>query len=366
MKGVYQKRGFFYFQPPTPKGGVRPRAIALKTQDEVEAIEAATRHLHDGMLRFEETRGTMGDLLPRYYAARSEDRETTKRARKVILEGFKNRMGNPRVADISREMILRWRALVLEKGGSEASVRGVTPTSVVSYLITIRAFLNWCVAERLIRENPAKRLGKAARQTRRQEFLTIQQRDRLLARKGREEVMLVLYLGFYAGLRVGEMQVANPDWFHIAPDWSYGSVTVCPTMIRREAEKEGGEPRDELWQPKTARGVRTIPLHPELLRFLREYGLRGPYLLAPDKVLFPAVGKQSRRFDVRKGLANHAKACAVKKVGYHMLRHSFATHLAMGGASVQVIAGFMGNSPKVTEESYAGFAPDLRNLLPGL
>ena len=42
MKGLYLKRGWYYWQPPPPKGkGKRPRAIALKTQDIVEATTKA-------------------------------------------------------------------------------------------------------------------------------------------------------------------------------------------------------------------------------------------------------------------------------------------------------------------------------------
>lgn len=43
IQGLYRKKGktWFYFQPPTPKGGTRPKAVALKTQDLVTAIERA-------------------------------------------------------------------------------------------------------------------------------------------------------------------------------------------------------------------------------------------------------------------------------------------------------------------------------------
>jgi len=37
-KGLYEKRGWFYYQPPTGEDGVRPKAIALGTTDFLEAI----------------------------------------------------------------------------------------------------------------------------------------------------------------------------------------------------------------------------------------------------------------------------------------------------------------------------------------
>lgn len=33
IKGLYEKRGWFYYQPPTGDDGVRPKAIALGTTD---------------------------------------------------------------------------------------------------------------------------------------------------------------------------------------------------------------------------------------------------------------------------------------------------------------------------------------------
>lgn len=362
VKGLYQKRGWWYYQAPKPKDAERPKAVALQTQDEVTAINSVTDMQWNGMILEAELKDTLEVVLPRYYAAKAEDRKSSRRGRKVILDGFMNRMGNPRVTDISREMILEWRVLLATSGGTATSVKRCSQTSMTSYLIVLKAFLNWCVRERILRKSPAVDLGKQAtvRKTRRQEFHTLEERERLLVKSGKDYVDLIVRLGFFAGLRIGEMLVINPDWIYISADGLHGSLRVQATPI------ELTDGSKVLWEPKTARGVRTIPIHPRLLEFLKDYGMRRPYLLAPDKTLFPPDEKQSLRFDAKKALANHAKAQGVKKTGYHMLRHSFGTHLAMGGAPMAEIAGLLGNTVKVCEDAYAGYSPRTKNLLPGI
>ena len=336
--------------------------MALKTMDEVAAINAVTDLKWNRMVLASETKDTLAEILPRYYAAKSEDRKSSRRGRKVILDAFQDRMKNPRVADITREMILGWREMLATSGGSEKSRGPVGQTTMTSYLIVLRAFLNWCVKEGLIRKNPALDMGKQStvRRTRRQAFLSIEEREKLLVKPCRDYVGLILHLGFFAGMRIGEMLALKPEWIYISEDGTHGSLRIQPTAIQFTDGSAG------VWEPKTARGVRTIPLHPRLIAFLKNYGMRGPYLLASDKPLFPLDDKQSLRFDPKKALGNHAVACGVVAVNYHMLRHSFATHLAMGGAAMVEIAGLLGNTVKVAEESYAGYAPRTNNLLPGV
>lgn len=364
MKGLYSKRGWWYYQAPKPKEGLRPKAVALQTRDEAAAINAVVDLQWNGMIHAAETKDTLGEVLPRYYAAKGEDRKSTRRQRKVILDAFKDRMGNPRVTDITRQMILDWRTLLASTGGSADATnpRPVSQTTLTSYTVVLRAFLNWCVTEKILRKNPAGGMMKQAmvRSTRRQKFLTIDQRELLLKVKGDDAVMFILYFGFFAGLRIGEMLAMTADWLYIAEDWSHGSMRVQPTMIK----VEGGTVA--LWEPKTHRGVRTIPLHPRLLLFLKSYKLRQPYMLAPKCEFFPNETKQSLRFDPRKAMASHAKKCGVSGIGYHVLRHSFGTHLAMGGAPMVEIAGLLGNTVKVAEDSYAGYSPRTNNLLPGV
>lgn len=362
MKGLYAKRGWWYYQAPTPKDAPRPKPVALKTQDEITAINAVTNMQWNGMILAAETKDILAKVLPRYYAAKASHTKKTRHGREQILDAFMNRIGNPRVTDITKKTIIEWREKLATTGGTAKSTRPVSTTTMTSYLIVVRAFFTWCVEERIIRLNPTLKMGKEStvRETRRQEFHTIEERDKILARPAKDYVGLINHLGFFAGLRDGEMLVINPDWIYIAPDKTHGSIKVQPTMI------ELTDGSKILWEPKTKRGTRTIPMHERLIKFLDNYGMRKPYLLKPDQPLFPPDNKKSLRFDPKNSLKNHAKLCDVPKTGYHKLRHSFGTHLAMGGKTMAGIAGLLGITVKVAEDSYAGYSPGIKDQLPGV
>ncbi len=362
MKGLYEKRGWWYYQAPTPKDAPRPKPVALKTQDEITAINTVTDMQWNGMILAAESKDTLAEILPRYYAAKAGHKKKTRQGRKQTLDAFMNLMGNPRVTDITKEKIIAWRVLLAAKGGTEKSTHGLATTSMTSNLIVVRAFFTWCVEERIIRVNPTLKMGKEStvRETRRQEFHTLEQRERILARPARDYVALINHLGFFAGLRIGEMLVLKPELIYIAEDRSHGSIRIEPTMI----ELTDGSKIE--WKPKTKRGVRTIPMHKRLIDFLDDYGMRKPYLLAPDKPQFPPDDKTSLRFDPKASVKKHGKLCGVPKVGYHSMRHSLGTHLAMGGAKMAHIAGILGITVKVAEDSYAGYSPVINDPLPGV
>ena len=98
-------------------------------------------------------------------------------------------------------------------------------------------------------------------------------------------------------------------------------------------------------------------MHPRLLAYLKDYGMRRPYFIAPDRPLWPEEEKQSFRFDTKRALATHGRACGIPKLSFHILRRSFATHLSMAGMSINEIAALLGDTVRVTEEHYVGFSP---------
>jgi integrase len=361
MKGLYQKgnHGWWYYQAPTIKGQPRPKAIALGTQDELDAIKRVVESEYKGQTIQAETRDTLAEVLPKYYADKGESEKASRRTRRLVLDAFKDVLGNPRVKDINRAMLLDWRARLKRSGGTLTSTKGVGDITRASYLIIVRAFFKWCVKQKIIRDDPSQGFAKEARlvTTRRQDFLSIPQREALLAEPCHDYLGLILHLGFFAGLRYGEMLACHPGWFYIAPDRSYGTLKVRPVDVVYDDGSKG------TWTPKSERGIRDIPLHPRLMAFLSGYQLRQPWLLKPENPTFPGDDKSSLRFDPKKALANHAKKCGIDHIGYHMLRHSFATHLAMAGMKMASIAGLLGNEVGVTERNYAGFSKQNNHLL---
>jgi len=89
-------------------------------------------------------------------------------------------------------------------------------------------------------------------------------------------------------------------------------------------------------------------------------------VIAPEKPRWPDDSKKSKRYDPKKSLHSIGVKAGVKVLNFHILRHSFATHLAMRGVALAQIAGLLGDGIKVTEDHYAGFSPGSGNPLAGI
>lgn len=370
VKGLYQKRGWYYYQPPTQSSGqARPCAMALKTKNLVEAIQAIQEIRTELALERAVIHNTVAEVLPQYLNSKRKDAASTKRARISILNRFIEDTGNPKLNELNHDLIENWRESLAGNDGHKrhriapqktgeavgaggGARRGLSGASVRSYTITLRAFMNWMREEGMINHDPAAKLKRhlIAVRTRRQDFITVPQREALLAADAPDYLRLVLHLGFFAGLRDGEMLAMTRRWVWVADDASRGSLTVQETPMTMR----NGHPW--VWRPKT-REIRTIPLHPRLLEFLKHYGLPEPFVLAPHKPEWPDERLNCKRFECRKVLQSVAEAAGVPHLTFHMMRHSFATHLAMNGTPLAVIAGLLGDSLSVTEDHYAGYCP---------
>ena len=377
MKGLYLKDGWYYFQPPTPKGMLgkvkRPRAVALRTQDYLAAVTSALEIRDKTDVDHAKLRGTMSVVLPLYYEEKGLDRKTTRRGRLTVLEGMKEILGNPRVGDLNPELMTKWWDHLGKKGATPDGRGPCSPASKKSYLIVVKAFINWLKKRGYLKGDPLERLRRQSQVggTRVHEFLSEDERDRLFvaqaampvlagSRAGRKARMeLILILGFYQGLRDQEMLAIHPGWLWMNDDCSAGTITVQDTDFLFTDGTKG------TWCPK-AKWKREIPMHPRLLEHFKEHGICSPWLIAPEKERWPTDEMTSKRFSAITTMRNLAKAAKVKKLNFHIMRHSFATHLSMRGVPIAVIAGLIGDRVSVTEDHYAGFSPTKVNPLVGL
>lgn len=214
----------------------------------------------------------------------------------------------------------------------------MSEASIGSYLRRLSGFLSWLVAEKHLREHPMKgiRLGRV-KKTRREKFCTVEQRETLLEEPPNAEIDLILHLGFFAGLRFGEMLAMQPCWLSPRP----GGMVLT---VQETAD----------WKPKD-KEARSIPVHPRLEEALARCGTGNGYVLAPYKGEWK--DPPAYRYNPKKGLKAHVTKCGLAWVTYHTLRHSFATHLAMKGAAMVEIAEVLGDSLRVVEDTYVGYAP---------
>ncbi|OIO04655.1 MAG: hypothetical protein AUJ52_14825 [Elusimicrobia bacterium CG1_02_63_36] len=140
----------------------------------------------------------------------------------------------------------------------------------------------------------------------------------------------VIHLGFYAGLRRGEMLALQ--WRDV--DFGSRQLRITP--------KEG-------WTPKDYE-AREIELHPALEEVLRELKNGAA---ETDRVLLPSLAPGH----LSKAFTRFLEKSGVAKGGLHALRHSFASHLAMAGVDLFRIGRMLGHSSPKTTQIYAHLMP---------
>jgi len=149
------------------------------------------------------------------------------------------------------------------------------------------------------------------------------------------QTMIVLALR--TGMRQGEIR--GLQWPSV--DWQNRSITVRHSWY---------EYKNVLVSPKSNR-ERYIPLTDDIYELLyRNRNQSGFVFLSP-------YGKP---FTCHRFIDDLAKVCrkaGLRKIGWHVLRHTFATHLAMRGVPLATVKELLGHSTITTTMRYAHVAP---------
>jgi hypothetical protein len=145
-----------------------------------------------------------------------------------------------------------------------------------------------------------------------------------------------IVVGAETGLRMGE--IIGLEW----DDVDFRNRTL--TVMRWEWQGHVGP-------PKGGRS-RTIPLTERLIESLKgERHLRGPLVFCLDG------GDHWGRHNMWKGLARASRRAKLRPIGWHMLRHTFCSHLAMRGAVPKAIQELAGHTTMGVTMRYMHMAP---------
>lgn len=333
-KGTVQT---YKYQPPSadlPKGVPRPRAINLRTRDLEEAIRKLAK-IRWERLQTDRT-GHIGDLLRLAAADKLRDATwapTTHRNAIYTIAEFARATGDPAAESLAADHVRAWHT---------QTAAATSASSAQHHLRTIRSLLGRLVTMGYLIENPAAALGiPKPRASRRERFCTRAERDRLVDSADDPALRFVLFAGFHAGLRYGEIAAARPDWFHVDDATGTGWITI------QNDRTQGQE-----WDTKTD-AARTVPLSREFVAFLADYGRPAPYMLRPDI----ERGAWRYRYDARVPFKKHAAAQGLGWVSFHTMRHTFGSLLTIAGVPEIKIIRWMGITRQTFERHYAGLNP---------
>ena len=106
-------------------------------------------------------------------------------------------------------------------------------------------------------------------------------------------------------------------------------------------------------EPKSGKG-RDIPLGDEAIAALKaERHLRGPL------VFCDAAGRMWKKNEVKHPLWRACRKAGLRQIGWHVLRHTFASHLVMRGAAMKVVQELLGHATIEMTMRYAHLSPDV-------
>lgn len=227
------------------------------------------------------------------------------------------------------------------------SRRGMEGSSVARHLATIKVFFRWLQAEGKVSANPAELLDQPTRWKRLPGVLSPKQmrslveaprpdpRDpegKLVPLWLRDRAMLELMYG--CGLRASE--VATLEVKDILP-------TLAVARVTGKGDKQRMTP---MGQPA---------LH-AVERYLEECRPRladaADLAKSKGRLLLSRTGRPLERVAVWQLVKKNAALAGLSDVHPHMLRHSFATHLLMGGADLRVVQELLGHADIGTTQIY--------------
>jgi integrase len=215
------------------------------------------------------------------------------------------------------------------------TARSLAPKTVNNCLVVLRRMLVVARKRGLIEYVPDFEWLKAPQPD--FDFLDFDEADRLVkASEGQLRTMLMVALK--TGMRHGELLALR--WQDV--DLVAGRITVRQNVVRGViGTPKSGKPRE-------------IALGNDVRDALKAHRhLRGPL------VFCNIDGKMLTDSELKNPLTHACKRAGLRPVSWHVLRHTFASHLAMRGATLKVIQDLLGHSTIIMTMRYAHLAPEV-------
>lgn len=209
---------------------------------------------------------------------------------------------------------------------------GLSPKTVNEAILLWQLMLNKAYEWKVLRTQPLK-IKKLKYRAPEMEFYGFEEYERLVAGAAASQPFdhVAILLAGDAGLRCGE--ILGLEWSQI--DFTKNRLRISQAVWR-----------GNLGSPKHDK-VREVPMTPRLAAALKS-------VRSPSKRVF----KEGTRHEDIQYAVERAERKAGMPVTYrvHKLRHTFASHLVMRGASIRVVQELMGHSSVTTTQRYSHLA----------
>lgn len=236
--------------------------------------------------------------------------------------------GKKRLDEIGARDVEAYKAMKLKEG--------LSPKTVNNQLAVLGRMLRIARRWELVEKVPEITLLRV--QPQEFDFLDFEEDERLIEGADPEWRPMVT-LALRTGLRQGELRALR---------WEDVDLKAGRLVVRRAAWK------DRIGTPKSGRS-REVPLSDQALA-----ALRGHRHLKGDLVFSSEDGGMLTAKSCKWPLWRACRRAGLRRVGWHVLRHTFASHLVMRGAPLKAVQELLGHADIKMTMRYAHLSPDAR------
>ncbi len=285
-------------------------------------------------------RHTLRDLIERYRKEVLPTKQATTRGPyQVHLSWWEGELGAVRLCDLHPQKIGACRDKLAESGKAPATVNRYLASLGAALTAAVKLW-HWLPA------SPLRQVAKPTEHNQRSRFLSETDLDNLLAACHRSEspdLLLAVLLSITTGARQGEIGWLR--WRDV--DWERSLLQLRQDPAAQTTTKGG------------ARSVALVAAVAPLLRarytaFLAKDQLSR--LPSPDpegELIFPSRVTRFRPVNLRRPFMTALERAGIEGFHWHDLRHSAASFLAKGGASLLEIGAVLGHKSANTTLRYA-------------
>lgn len=323
FKGLYLRKLVWWFR--FSSGGVQHR-INLRTQDEGEAEKLAREILKKGIAEPKVSGKVWKHAIAEYVTAKTKSgnfRVGTASRVKSALKVFSERCGATGPDSVT---IFQLQAYYdTRRKSSEAGAR--------STMAMIQAFLSHAGGL------PGRvKLAQGSRPNARQVVVPLATANRWLEECFRPELRFVLFCGFHAGMRAGEIKHSRAAWF----DLSRGLIAIPAEEIQTLPNR-----KKYPWKTKSGEG-REIPLSPAFKAFLDSFLEDKKGHCLPSK-----LDSKDGLWDFRLPFKSFMTRMERSEVFPHAMRHSWISELCnSGNHTIQEVSSWSGDRLETIESNY--------------
>lgn len=251
----------------------------------------------------------------------------------VVRNHILPKLGNSEIAGIDTVLLQGWVNELSEK---------LSANSVSLVVYVLKSILTYAVEREYIKSNPCIGVKKIKSKPSQVGAFTYyeQQKIERIACQNRKYFGVILAL--YTGLRIGELLALK--WTDFDPKESLLSVKHTAFVIKLE----NGKWEQIASTPKTSSSIRSIPVSSKLKRLIIEHKKTSK-----SEFIIDCKGKQMNVRNYQGIFKNMLKKAEVRQLGFHSLRHTFATRAVEMGIDIKTLSELLGHSnPTITISRY--------------